>query len=165
MTKLPTKIDAYDTALISALQADGSLSQRALADRVGLSQNACHRRLQKLTDSGVILGSTAKIDPAALGLELIVFVMVRTRHHDSDWARRFRQRVESLPEIVELHRVGGEWDYLLKVITTGMAGYDRVYQALIADLQFESVTGIFSMETMLRDRPLPVPRAPSTIPR
>ena len=153
-----TKIDAIDHKLISLLQDDCSLSQRALSERVGLSQNACWRRLQKLTEAGVLKGSAARIDTRAVGLDLTVFVMVRTRHHDADWARRFRQRAESIPEIVELHRVGGEWDYLIKVVTTNMAGYDRAYQALIADLDFETVTGIFSMETMLEGRPLPVPR-------
>lgn len=150
--------DAIDHKLIAALQADGGLSQRALADLVGLSQNACWRRVQKLTEAGVLKGSAARIDAAALGLDLTVFVMVRTRHHDAAWVRRFRQRVESIPEIIEMHRIGGEWDYLLKVVTTGMAGYDRVYQALIADLDFETVTGVFSMETMLEGRPLPVPK-------
>lgn len=157
MSRVEVKVDAIDNALIAALQADASLSQRALADKVGLSQNACHRRLQKLMDAGILNGSTARINTRALGLELTVFVMVRTRYHDSEWALRFRQRAESMPEIVEMHRVGGEWDYLLKVVTTGMAGYDKVYQALIANLGFEAVTGIFSMETMLENRPLPVP--------
>lgn len=157
MSRNEVKIDAIDNALIVALQADASLSQRALAEKVGLSQNACHRRLQKLIDAGILNGSTARINTQALGLDLTVFVMVRTRYHDSEWALRFRQRAESMPEIVEMHRVGGEWDYLLKVVTTGMAGYDKVYQALIANLGFEAVTGIFSMETMLENRPLPVP--------
>ena len=80
--------------------------------------------------------------------------MIRTRNHDSQWMKRFRQRAESIPEVVEMHRVGGDWDYLLKVVTTGMSGYDRVYQALIADLGFESVTGIFSMEAIFEGRPI-----------
>ena len=158
MSDQAARIDAIDNMLIAALQADAGLSQRALAERVGLSQNACFRRLQKLQDAGVLKGSTMRIDPAALGLDLTVFVMIRTRHHDARWAAGFRQRAEAIPEIVEMHRVGGEWDYLLKVVTTGMSGYDRVYQALIADLDFETVTGIFSMETLLEGRPLPVAR-------
>ena len=150
------KIDEVDTRLIIALQKDASLSQRALADEVGLSQNACYRRLQKLTQSGILLGASMRVNPAAIGLSLTVFMMLRTRNHDIKWARRLRQRAESIPEIVELHRVGGEWDYLLKVVTSGIGGYDRVYQNLITDLEFEAVTGIFSMETMLDNRPLPV---------
>ena len=148
--------DAIDHKLILALQSDATLSQRALAERVGLSQNACWRRLKHLTDSGVIKGSTTVVDAAALGFDLTVFMLVRTRHHDAAWMTHFRQRVEAIPEITELHRIGGDWDYLIKVVTNGMTGYDRVYQALISDLDFETVTGLFSMETVLEARPLPV---------
>lgn len=154
MNEHATKIDEIDQRILAALQQDGSLSQRALADLVGLSQNACWRRVQKLGEAGVLKGNRAHIDPVALGLDLTVFMMVRTRHHDQNWSARFRQRVESIPEITEMYRIGGDWDYLLKVVTTNMAGYDRVYQALISDLDLETVTGLFSMETILEGRPL-----------
>lgn len=147
-------MDHIDNKLISLLQQDGSLSQRELADRVGLSQNACWRRLTRLTEAGVIEGSRAHINAAALGLDLTVFAMIRTRHHSADWARRFRARAEAIPEITELHRIGGEWDYMAKIVTTSMAGYDTVYKRLIEDLDIERVTGVFSMETIFEGRPL-----------
>lgn len=150
-------MDEIDNRILGLLQKDASLSQRELAERVGLSQNACWRRLSRLTEAGVLKGSRAQIDAAALGLELTVFVMIRTRHHDDGWARRFRARVESLPEVTEFHRIGGEWDYMAKVVTTGMAGYDAVYKRLIADLDLERVTGVFSMETIFEGRPLVMP--------
>ncbi|TWI30989.1 Lrp/AsnC family transcriptional regulator [Paracoccus sulfuroxidans] len=150
-------MDEIDNRILGFLQKDASLSQRELAERVGLSQNACWRRLSRLTEAGILKGSRAQIDAAALGLELTVFVMIRTRHHDDSWARRFRARVESLPEVTEFHRIGGEWDYMAKVVTTGMAGYDAVYKRLIADLDLERVTGVFSMETIFEGRPLSVP--------
>lgn len=150
-------MDEIDNRILGLLQKDASLSQRELAERVGLSQNACWRRLSRLTEAGVLKGSRAQIDTAALGLELTVFVMIRTRHHDDGWARRFRARVESLPEVTEFHRIGGEWDYMAKVVTTGMAGYDAVYKRLIADLDLERVTGVFSMETIFEGRPLVMP--------
>ena len=145
MTQDNSKLDNIDTRLIAELQADGGLSQRALAERVGLSQNACHRRIQKLAASGILKGTSARVDTAALGLDLTVFMLVRTRNHTSDWADRFGRRAGSIPEITELHRVGGEWDYLL-------------YQALTKDLEFETVTGVFAMETILENRPIAVPR-------
>ena len=150
-------MDEIDNRILGLLQKDASLSQRELAERVGLSQNACWRRLSRLTEAGILKGSRAQIDAAALGLELTVFVMIRTRHHDDGWARRFRARVESLPEVTEFHRIGGEWDYMAKVVTTGMAGYDAVYKRLIADLDLERVTGVFSMETIFEGRPLVMP--------
>ena len=150
-------MDEIDNRILGLLQKDASLSQRELAERVGLSQNACWRRLSRLTEAGVLKGSRAQIDAAALGLELTVFVMIRTRHHDDGWARKFRARVESLPEVTEFHRIGGEWDYMAKVVTTGMAGYDAVYKRLIADLDLERVTGVFSMETIFEGRSLVMP--------
>lgn len=155
MNENPSRIDEIDNRLLNLLQTDASLSQRELADALGLSQNACWRRLARLREAGILRGSRAVIDPAALGLQLTVFVMIRTRHHDDRWAKHFRARVESIPEVVEFHRIGGEWDYIAKVMTTSMAGYDTIYKALIADLDLERVTGVFSMEPIFEGRPLP----------
>ena len=154
MNDKPLDLDQIDHQILSHLQRDGSLSQRDLAERVGLSQNACWRRLNRLTEAGVLRGSRAVIDPEALGLGLTVIIMIRTRHHDDAWARRFRARVESLPQITEFHRIGGEWDYMAKAVTTGMSGYDALYKRLIDGMDLERVTGVFSMETIFQGRPL-----------
>jgi Lrp/AsnC family transcriptional regulator len=156
MSAKSIKIDHLDTLILDVMQRDGSLTQREVADAVGLSQNACWRRVQRLIREGVLCGSRARIDARRVGLDLTVFMMVRTRHHARDWAEQFRRHVEAIPEVAEFHRIGGEWDYLLKVVTSSMAGYDRVYQQLIASLDLENVTGYFSMETILEDRPLRV---------
>lgn len=65
---------------------------------------------------------------------------------------------KSIPEITEFHRIGGEWDYMAKLVTTSMAGYDHCYKALITDMDLERVTGVFSMETIFEGRPLNLPR-------
>lgn len=141
-------------SILNSLQVDGSLSQRDLGERVGLSQNACWRRLQRLNASGLIRANKVSVDLAALGFELTVFVMIRTRHHSKEWADGFRAHVERLPEVVDFFRIGGDWDYLLKVVTRGMASYDSFYQKLITDFDLATVTGIFSMEAILENRPL-----------
>lgn len=154
MNEKSIEIDEIDNQLLRLLQQDASLSQRELAERIGLSQNACWRRLQRLTEAGVLQGSRAMIDAGRLGLGLTVFIMLRTRHHDDAWARRFRARMESLPQITEFHRIGGEWDYMAKAVVGDMAGYDRLYKRLISDMDLERVTGVFSMETIFHGRPL-----------
>lgn len=131
---------------------DASLSQRDLAEQVGLSQNACWRRLNRLEAEGVLQGSRARVNLAALGLDLSVHVMIRTRHHADDWSRRFRSHVEALPEVTDFCRIGGEWDYMLKAQVAGMAGYDRFYQALIRGFDLERVTGYFVMEEIVKER-------------
>ena len=150
------KIDQIDRKILDVLQKDASLSQREVADRVGLSQNALWRRLKKLEEEGVLLGSRMRIDPTALGLDLTVFVMVRTRNHSMEWAEGFKAHVARIPQVAEMHRIGGDWDYMLKIITSGMSGYDAVYRRLTTGYELDTVTGFFSMETMLEDRPVDV---------
>lgn len=150
------KLDQIDKSLLRALQSDASLSQRDLADRVGLSQNACWRRLRAMTEAGLLQGSRARIDRKKLGLDLVVFVMLRTRHHSSDWLQAFRRHVLTIPEVVDFHRIGGDYDYQLKVVTQDMPSYDRVYQRLIEGVELDSVTSYFAMEAIAENRPLPV---------
>ena len=151
------KLDQIDRRILSVLQQDASLSQRELAEQVGLSQNACWRRLKRLRDDGIIRGARLVLDREALGLGLTVFMMIRTRHHSDAWSTRFRQHVATIPEVTELHRIGGDWDYLVRVETGGMSGYDRVYRQIIAEFDLETVTGYFSMEPILEGRPLAIP--------
>ena len=146
------KIDTIDLKILTCLQRDANISQRDLAEEVGLSQNACWRRLQRLNASGVIRGTTTSIDLTALGLDLTVFVTVRTRHHSKEWADKFRAHVERLPEVTEFYRIGGDWDYLIKVTMRGMSGYDTFYQKLITNFDLATVTGFFSMEAILQNR-------------
>ncbi|ATG36454.1 transcriptional regulator, AsnC family [Phaeobacter piscinae] len=150
------KLDHIDLALLRALQRDASLSQRDLAEQVGLSQNACWRRLKTLGESGLLQGTTARLDRKQLGLDLVVFVMLRTRHHSADWLQTFRRHVLTIPEVVDFHRIGGDYDYQLKVVTEDMASYDKVYQRLIEGVELDSVTSYFAMEAIAEGRPLPL---------
>ena len=155
--RLPN-LDSFDRKIVHCLQRDAGLSQRELAERVGLSQNACWRRLQRLRAEGVLGEAQARVDLEALGLDLTVFVMVRTRHHAIDWANSFRAHVERLPEVTGFYRIGGDWDYLLKVVTAGMKGYDAFYKKLTTDFDLATVTGFFAMEAIIDDRPVDILR-------
>jgi Lrp/AsnC family transcriptional regulator len=147
------KLDHIDRRILKALQQDSSLSQRDLAELVGLSQNACWRRLQTLNKQGVITGSVAKIDRKKLGLDLVVFVMIKTRKHSAQWLTSFRSAVLNTPEIVDVFRIAGDYDYMLKVVTNDMESYDAVYQRLIAQIELEAVTSYFAMESIAENRP------------
>ncbi len=149
-------MDGIDRRILDVVQRDASLSQREIADQVGLSQNALWRRLKRLEEDGVLKGARMRIDAQALGLDLTVFAMVRTRNHSVEWAEAFRSHVARIPQVSEMHRIGGDWDYMLKIVTSGMGGYDAVYRRLTTGFELDTVTGYFSMETMLEDRPLDV---------
>jgi Lrp/AsnC family transcriptional regulator len=150
------KVDHFDARILRELQIDATRSQRDLADRVGLSQNACWRRLKALDAAGIIKGRTVWLDRQALGLSLAVFVMIKTRHHSAAWLRTFSTHVSAIPEVIDFFRIGGDYDYMLKIVTTDMASYDNVYQRLIAAVELESVTSYFAMEAIEEQRPLPL---------
>jgi Lrp/AsnC family transcriptional regulator len=150
------KLDQFDRAILRVLQKDASLSQRDLADQVGLSQNACWRRLKALNESGLIAGQTLRLDPVKLGLGLTVFVMIRTRHHSRDWLQTFRREVTTIPNVIDFYRIAGEYDYMLKVMAEDMNDFDRVYQHLISKVELEAVTSYITMEAIAHNRDFPV---------
>ncbi len=149
-------LDHIDRALLRALQRDAGRSQRDLADAVGLSQNACWRRLKALREAGVIGRQTVRLNPDALGLGLTVFVMVRTGNHSRDWLDAFRREVTAIPNVIDFYRIAGDYDYMLKIVAEDMNAFDRVYQRLIANLRLDAVTSCITMEAIADARDLPI---------
>lgn len=149
------QLNKTDKQILSLLQKDASMSVGKLADEVGISKSACWRRIQQLEDSGVIQQKITVLNPEKLGLKLIVFISVRTSQHNKGWAEKFKQTVEVVPGIMEVYRMGGEVDYLIKAIVEDMAGYDLLYQRLIQADLFE-VTAGFVMETIKSTHELPL---------
>ena len=153
MTK---EMDHFDRSILQALQNDAGLSQRELADRVGLSQNACWRRVQSLRERKVITGQTVRLDPDRLGLGLTVFVMVRTRHHSREWLQKFRMIVMGIPNVIDFYRIAGDYDYMLKIMSDDMNAFDAIYQRLIEQIELDSITSYITMEAIANNRDLPV---------
>lgn len=149
------KLDEIDRRILRHLQSDASLSQRELAERVGLSQNACWRRLTRLKEAG-LTEQTLRLDPRAVGFSLTVIVMVRTRHHSTEWLTRFRRHVTSIPNVIDFYRIAGDYDYLLKIVAEDMNDYDRIYRRLIDSVELDSVTSSITMEAIAENRDLPV---------
>ncbi len=152
------KLDRIDRQILTLMQEDASLPIQKVAERVGLSVNPCWRRIRQLEAAGVIEGRVALVNPEKVGLGLTVFVRVKTREHSADWARRLNEVIAAMPEIQECHRIGGDVDYLLKVVVEDMAGYDRTYKDIIARLpSLADVSALFSMERLKSATALPIP--------
>jgi len=153
-----SQLDSIDWAILRELQADASLPVHEVGERVGLSHNACWRRIRRLEDSGVIARRVALVDPEKLGLATTVFVAIRTNRHDPAWLDAFRRGVETIEEIVECHRMAGDVDYLLKLAVRDIAHYDRIYRKLIAAVpDLADVSSSFSMERLKATTALPRP--------
>lgn len=149
-------LDRIDRRILYELMRDATLPVSQLAERVGLSQTPCWKRVQKLEAAGVITSRVAIVDPAAIGLGLTVFVEIEAADHTPEWRAAFAAVVEEYPEIVEVHRMAGEVDYLLKVVVSGMASYDALYLDLTKRLACRNVTSKFSMERMKITTVLPI---------
>lgn len=149
-------LDRIDRRILFELMRDATLPVAQLADRVGLSQTPCWKRVQKLEAAGIITGRVVLVDPAAIGLGLTIFVEIEAADHTPDWRAAFAAVVADYPEIVEVHRMAGEVDYLLKVVVSGMAAYDAFYLDLTKRLACRNVTSKFSMERMKATTVLPI---------
>lgn len=148
-------LDRQDIVILRILQQDASLSVGELADQVGMSKSACWRRLQKLEKEGVIKGRVALLDANTLDLSLTVYISVRTNQHNDEWAAKFQRATKQIPGVLEVYRMSGDLDYLIKAVVTDMPGYDRLYKQLIkADIY--DVSSSFVMETMKHTTCLPL---------
>jgi Lrp/AsnC family transcriptional regulator len=149
-------LDRIDKNILHWLQRDASLSVAELAEKVGLSSTPCWRRVQQLEKAGIITRRVALVDPRKINLGITAFVRVRTNRHDSDWLETFAQAAERIPEIVEVHRLSGDIDYLLRIVVPDIAGYDKVYKELISSADFADVSANFAMEEIKSTTALPL---------
>ncbi len=145
-------MDHTDLRILSILQEDASLSVAEIASRVNLSQTPCWRRIQR---------RVAILNPESIGLGLSIFVEIETGDHSSDWIERFAAAVAQLPEVMEVYRMAGDVDYLLRIAVGDMAAYDAFYKKLIALVPLKNVTSRFAMERVKSTTayPLPLERA------
>ncbi|SEM88836.1 Lrp/AsnC family transcriptional regulator [Gemmobacter aquatilis] len=153
---MPTRLDEMDRKILAELQDDAEQSLDEIARKVGSSKTPVWNRIKRMKEAGVILRTTALLDPDALGLEACFFVLIRTSEHEADWQRRFLQTLRERPEVLEAHRLAGDIDYILKVRVKNARAYDQFYQALIAQVKIHNVTALLSMEEIKSVTALPL---------
>lgn len=119
-------IDRLDRKILRILQDDGRISNVNLAQRVGLSPTACNERVRKLEREGVIDGYHARINPAKLGANLMVFVEITLTRTSPDAFAEFSAAVRETPEILECHLVAGDFDFLIKARVPDMPSYRKL---------------------------------------
>ena len=146
----------FDRRILKCLQSDASQPIESIADQIGLSRNACWRRIKALEDQGIIKGRVALVDPVKVGTGLSAFIMIRTNRHEPEWIEAFNRAVQDIPEIVGVYRTSGDIDYIVRVRIADMADYDRLYQALIRRVSLSDVSATFVMEDIKETTAVPV---------
>ncbi len=149
-------MDRIDKRILTILQSDVTMPVAEIGKKVGLSTTPCWRRIQKMDEDGVIQDRVAILDPEKVNARVTVFVSIRTSSHNSEWLKRFSEVTKEFPEIVELYRMSGEVDYLMRVMVPDMQAYDRFYQRLISRIDLTDVSSSFAMERMKYTTQLPL---------
>jgi Lrp/AsnC family transcriptional regulator len=157
-------MDDIDRKILTILQQDATVSVARISERVGLSQTPCWKRIQRLEATGVILQRVALLAPEKLGLGLTVFVLIESSDHSAAWLEQFARVVADMPEVMEVYRMAGDADYMLRVVVSDMQSYDRFYKRLIATASLKNVTSRFAMERIKQNtafdiKPRPRPGA------
>lgn len=149
-------MDPIDRKILALIQADASVPVAEIAAQVGLSQTPCWKRIQKMEAAGVIKGRVALLSGKKLNLGLTVFVQLRTKQHDDVWLSKFSRAVKEMPEVVEVYRMAGDIDYLLRVVVRDTEAYDRFYKTLIKKVPLHDVSSSFAMEEIKYTTQLPI---------
>ena len=128
------KLDKFDRSILDALQKDGRISNVDLAELVSLSESACLRRVRRLEEKGFIEKYTALLDQRQVGLSGNVFVHIALHREEQSELAAFEDAVQSLPEVMECYLMTGEFDYLLRVVVSDMADFERVHKESLTRL-------------------------------
>lgn len=142
------ELDRIDRKIVSELMRDATIPVARLAAKVGLSQTPCWKRLQRLQEQGVIRGRVAVVDPVRLGYAVSVYVGIEAPDQSAYWHADFAALVQTVPQILQVHRLAGAFDYLLQIATRDLAEYDAVCRRLTDAIPIRNLTSHFAVETV-----------------
>lgn len=120
-------LDDFDRKILDLVQRDASLSAAEIGERVGLSQSPCWRRLHRLEQEGYIEGKVALLDRRRLGLDVLIYALVKLTAHGRRSLPEFAEAVQAFPEVQECYTLTGEMDFLLRIVTADMQAYERFF--------------------------------------
>lgn len=150
-------LDRLDARIVAALQADGRLSVVELGERIGLTATPCARRVRQLEQRGVIVGYTAIVDPARLGLNVQAFIQVKLDRHTDENVGLFERELAAIEQIVSCHATTGEYDFMLHVAAPDLDALSALVLKQL--LRIPGVRDVYSsivLDTVKRPAHLPV---------
>lgn len=151
------EFDRTDRAILAALQADGRLSNVSLASQVKLSESACLRRVRQLEEAGIIARYAMLVDQAKAGYPSDVFVQISLQRQQGEDLARFEAAVREVPEIMECYLMTGDADYLLRVIASDAADFERIHTRLLTRLPgVARVHSSFALRTVVKKTEVPL---------
>jgi Lrp/AsnC family leucine-responsive transcriptional regulator len=150
------KLDKAERDILHILQSEGRISNVDLAERIGLSESPCFRRVKRLEECGVIKGYGARLDQRRLGLQVTAFVQISLEKSDDRQRTGFLARVEAEEHIVECHAMSGSYDYLLKVLALSMDHFSELcLQGILKYPGVKNIESTFSLKAIKESAVLP----------
>ena len=151
------EIDATDRRILAVLQRDGRMTNADLASAVGLSASACHRRVQRLEEVGVIRGYVALLDARKLERPTTVFVEITLSGQADEILESFEREVRKIPDVLECHLMAGTADYLLKLAVEDTDDFARIHREYLTRLPgVAQMHSSFSLRTVAQTTALPL---------
>jgi Lrp/AsnC family leucine-responsive transcriptional regulator len=151
------EVDATDARILTVLQRKGRISNADLSDEVHLSASACHRRVQRLEEAGIIRDYVALLDPRKLGRPTVVFVEITLSGQADEVLDAFEREVRLVPDVLECHLMAGSADYLLKVVAQDTEDFARIHRRYLARLPgVAQMHSSFALRTVRQTTALPV---------
>jgi len=152
-------LDDIDRRLLAAIQENGRLTATELAERVGLTVSPCLRRLRLLEEAGVIKGYTAVLDQKKVGLPVSVFISIKLDRQSEDAMRAFEDSIRTWPEVLECYLMTGPRDYLLRVVASDLADYERFVKVRLTRLAgIANIESSFALGQVKHTGALPLAR-------
>jgi Lrp/AsnC family transcriptional regulator len=149
-------LDPIDIKILRLLQEDCTMSVAEIGEKVGLSTTPCWRRMQRLEQDGIIERRIALLNARKVNVGVTIFVALTAKAHSVAWYERFCEVIRSFPEVIEVYRMSGEIDYLLRVVVPDIERYDMFYKKLISQIELADVSSSFAMEQIKYTTALPL---------
>ncbi len=145
------QLDAIDLRILGLLQKEGRITNAELSERVNLSASACHRRVQRLEDEGVIAAYVALLDARLMGRPTVVFVEITLETQSEETLDAFEREVARVPDLLECHLTSGTADYLLKILAHDTEDFARIHRRFLSRLPgVAKVQSSFSLRTVVQ---------------
>jgi len=151
-------LDKLDMKILDRLQIDASESSSEIAERVGLSQSPCWRRIQRLKEEGYVKAQVAILDREKFGQSMYIFAQLKMGRLSDDGRERFVRAIEDIPEITEAYTMFGEMDVMLKVLAPSMDWYQRfTFRTILRLPGVEDVRSTATLSELKCTHRLPLP--------
>jgi Lrp/AsnC family transcriptional regulator len=127
-------IDRIDRRILELLQSEPGINAAAIGERIGLSQSACWRRIQRMRDDGIIRDQPVRLDRQKVGLNTMVFAHVKLTSHGRSNLAAFAEAVADFPEVLDCYVLLGNVDFLLRILTTDIKAYEQFFFEKLSQL-------------------------------